>query len=179
MMLWEKPRAIAKSRTEFAAAQETHPGLCGDEVKLLMMKAEIDQMAPLGAWRDKRALHPFANSSEALKAVCYLTNFGDYDADRKAGLYMNATLHPLDRFFQQVRRQLSLLEIPIATGSKFGRTWYGYSAYPPENMEKVLAIFRAYYNYCLAGKDGLTLAMRLGFARAAVDPQEIIYYVPN
>jgi len=43
----------------------------------------------------------------------------------------------------------------------------------------VLAIFRVYYNYCLAGKDGLTPAMRLGLARAVVDPQEIIYYVPN
>jgi len=179
MMVWEKQRAIAKSRTDFAAAQAAHPGLSEGDVKLLMMKAEIDRMVPLGAWRDKWALHPFPNSSEALKAMCYLTDFGDYDADHKARLYMKATLHPIDRFFQQVRRRLSLLERPIATASKLGRTWYGYSAYLPENIEKVLAIFRVYYNYCLAGKDGLTPAMRLGLARAAVDPQEIIYYVPT
>lgn len=179
MMVWEKQRAIAKSRAEFADAQDAHPGLSEDEVKLLMMKAEIDRMAPLGAWRDKWALHPFPNSSEALKAMCYLTDFGDYDADHKARLYMKATLHPIDRFFQQVRRRLSLLERPIGTASKFGRTWYGYSAYLPENIEKVLAIFRVYYNYCLAGKDGLTPAMRLGLAKAVVDPHEIIYYVSN
>ena len=143
------------------------------------MKAEIDRMASLGVWRDKWAVHPFPNSSEALKAMCYLTDFGDYDADHKARLYMKATLHPIDRFFQQVRRRLSLLERPIATASKFGRTWYGYSAYLPENIEKVLAIFRVYYNYCLAGKDGQTPAMRLGLARAVVDPQEILYYVPK
>jgi hypothetical protein len=27
-----------------------------------------------------------------------------------------------------------------------GRTWYGYSAYQPENIGKVLAVFRAFYN---------------------------------
>jgi len=76
-----------------------------------------------------------------------------------------------------VRRRLSLLERPIGTASKIGRTWYGYSAYRPENIEKVLTIFRVFYNYCLIGKDKKTPAMRLGLSRAPIDPQEIIYFV--
>jgi len=179
MMVWEKRKAIAESRANFAAVQAEHPTLKDREVKLLMMKSEMDRMETIGPWRDKWAVHPFPNSSETLKRMCYLTDFSDYDADHKARLYMKATLHPIDRFFQQVRRRLSLLERPIGTASKVGRTWYGYSAYLPENIEKVLAIFRVYYNYCLAGQDGKTPAMRLGLARAVIDPQSIIYYIPS
>ena len=95
----------------------------------------------------------------------------------RPGLYLKATLHPIDKFFQQVRHRLSLLERPIGTASKIGRTWYGYSAYRPENIEKILTIIRVFYNYCLVGKDKKTPAMRLGLARAPIDPQEIIYFV--
>jgi hypothetical protein len=34
----------------------------------------------------------------------------------------------------------------------------GYSAYNPETIVKILGIFRTFYNYCLAGKDGKTPA---------------------
>lgn len=179
MMVWEKRDAIAASRAHFAEVQAENSSLDEHGVKVLMMKTEIERMTKIGPWRDKWANHPFPNSSETLKAMCYLTDFGDYDADHKARLYMKATLHPIDRFFQQVRRRLSLLERPISTASNVGRVWYGYSAYLPENIEKVLAIFRVYYNYCLAGRDGSTPAMRLGLARAVIDPQEIIYYVAS
>jgi hypothetical protein len=76
----------------------------------------------------------------------------------------------------QVRRRISLLERPIGTSSKAGRTWYGYSAYRPENIEKVLDVFRVFYNYCLAGKDGNTPAMRLGLVDRVMEPQEIIHF---
>ena len=176
MMVWEKQNAVVKSRAEFKKAQDANPQLIPREVQVLMMKAELARMAPIGAWKDKWAMHPFPNSSEALKAVCYLTDYGDYDPGHVASLYLKATLHPIDRFFMQVRRRLSLLERPIGSASQVGRTWYGYSAYQPENIEKVLAIFRVYYNYCLAGKDEQTPAMRLGLAKTIIDPQHIIYY---
>lgn len=177
MMAWEKQNAVTESRVQFKAAMDANPGLTEYEVKVSMMKQELAQMAPFGVWRDNWAKHPLPNSSEALKAMCHLTDFDDYDPDHKARLYLKATLHPIDRFFQQVRRRLSLLERPIGTASKVGRTWYGYSAYRPENIEKLLAIFRVFYNYCLIGKDKKTPAMRLGLARAPIDPQEIIYFV--
>lgn len=177
MMAWEKQNAVSESKGHFKAAMEANPSLTEYEVKVSMMKQELERMAPIGVWRDNWATHPLPDSSEALKAMCYLTDFGDYDLDHKARLCLKATLHPIDRFFQQVRRRLSLLERPIGTASKIGRTWYGYSAYRPENIEKVLTIFRVFYNYCLIGKDKKTPAMRLGLARAPIDPQEIIYFV--
>lgn len=177
MMVWEKQNAITKSRADFKKVHDANPGLKPHEVQVLMMKAEMARMATIGAWNDKWAMHPFPNSSEALKAMCYLTDYGDYDADHLARLYLKATLHPIDRFFQLVRRRLSLLERPIGTASNAGRTWYGYSAYQPENIEKVLTIFRVFYNYCLAGKDGRTPAMRLGLAKGVTDPQDILYFM--
>lgn len=74
----------------------------------------------------------------------------------------------------QVRRRLSFLERPIATASKTYRTWYGYSAYRPQNIEKLLSILRVYYNYCLAGEDGKTPAMRLGLATHVVQFDELM-----
>lgn len=76
----------------------------------------------------------------------------------------------------QVRRRLSILERPIATASSARRTWHGYSAYNPEVIVKLLGIFRVFYNYCLAGKDRTTPAMRLGLAHGKVTLEDIIYF---
>ena len=89
---------------------------------------------------------------------------------------LKASLHGIDRFFMQVRRRLSLLERPIATASKSRRMWYGYSAYNPTNIVKLLGIFRVFYNYCATGKDGKTPAIRLGLAKGKVDLEDIIYF---
>ncbi|WP_119740474.1 hypothetical protein [Noviherbaspirillum cavernae] len=104
---------------------------------------------------------------------------GDYDEDHAARLYLKATLHPIDRYFMQVRRRLSLAERPIGTSSKAGRTWYGYCVYQPANLAKALEIFRIYYNYCETGKDGSTPAMRLGLAKGPVAPEDILYFMLN
>ena len=84
-------------------------------------------------------------------------------------------MHALDRFFMQVRRRISLLERPIVSTSNTGRMWFGYNAYKPENIVKLLDVFRVFYNYCLAGKDGKTPAMRLGLAKGVVALEDIIY----
>ena len=76
----------------------------------------------------------------------------------------------------QVRRRLSVLERPIASASKARRMWYGYGAYNPATIVKLLGIFRVFYNYCAAGKDGKTPAMRLGLAKGKVDLEDIIYF---
>lgn len=144
------------------------------EVQVLMMKEQLAMAAEFGKWSDRWALHPFPNQAEPQKAVCYLTDFGDYDEDHKARLFLKATLHPIDRFFMSIRRRLNMLERPIGTSSKAGRTWYGYSAYQPANIEKLLVVFRAYYNYCLPGADGKTPAMRLGVLDRAVDAGELL-----
>jgi hypothetical protein len=167
---------LAASRARFEAAKKAHPGLSDGELQLALIKAAIAQMATLGKWQDRWLTHPFPDMSEPKKAVCYLTDCGDYDADHMAWLYRKASLHSIDRFFMQVRRRLSVLERPITTASKGYRKWYGYSAYNPETVVKLLGIFRVFYNYCATGKDGKTPAMRLGLAKGVVDLEDIIYF---
>lgn len=44
---------------------------------------------------------------------------------------------------------------------------HGYSAYNPEIAEKLLVIFRVFYNYHLTGRDKNTPAQRLELANRA------------
>ena len=172
----EKRAAIAESRQAFAMARQAHPDLTENAVKLLLIKERMADMAAIGRWRDRWLTHPFPHMSEPRKAVCYLTDYGDYDPDHLAWLYHKATLHPIDNFFMQVRRRLSLLERPFDTPSQRGRVWSGYSPYNPAMIQKVLAIFRVFYNYCLVGQQGKTPAMRLGLAKGKVDLEDVIYF---
>lgn len=178
LMVWEKLLALAESRKEFAAWQAAYPGLAQSQVETEMVKDAIRRAVAMGKWNDRWVRHPFPNMSEPEKAACYLTDFGDYTEDHLARLYLKASLHAIDRFFMQVRRRLSLLERPIGSSSNAGRTWYGYSAYNPASIEKMLGIFRVYYNYCLKGKDGKTPAMRLGLARGPVEVEKILAFDP-
>ncbi len=176
MTVDEKRHALGDSRREFRQMQKAFPNLSESEVKLLLIKERMQSMAEIGRWRDRWLLHPFPNMSEPEKAVCYMTDFGDYDDDHLAWLYNKASMHGIDRFFMQVRRRISLLERPIKTASKTGRTWHGYSPYNPAIIIKLLDIFRVYYNYCLAGQDKQTPAMRIGLAKGKVEEEDIIYY---
>ncbi len=171
----EKRAALAASRGEFQRARRAHPGLSETEVKLLLIKERMTRMTALGQWQDKWLLHPFPHMSEPEKAVCYLTDYGDYDPEHLAWLYNKASLHAIDCFLMQVRRRLSLLERPIGSASRIGRMWYGYSPYNPEMIVKLLTIFRVFYNYCLTGTGGSTPAMRLGLAKGKVTLEDIIY----
>jgi transposase-like protein len=174
----ERRQALADSRADFAKARKAHSGLNDSEVELLLIKQRIKSMASIGKWSDRWLLHPFPSMSEPEKAICYLTDYGDYKPDHLARLYAKASLHPIDRFFMQVRRRVSLLERPIATSSASYRTWYGYSPYNPEVVAKLLTIFRVFYNYVLKGEDKKTPAMRLGLAQAPIKIEDLLYFVP-
>jgi hypothetical protein len=176
MTVDEKKQALAQSRRIFRKMRQVHPDLTDNELKLVLINERMQSMAEIGQWKDRWLTHPFPNMSEPEKAVCYLTDYDDYDKDHKAWLYNKASMHGIDRFFMQVRRRLSLLERPFATASAGRRIWHGYSAYNPESIIKLLDIFRVYYNYCLKGKDGKTPAMRLGVAKGVVTQEDIIYY---
>ncbi|WP_291013464.1 hypothetical protein [Hydrogenophaga sp.] len=54
------------------------------------------------------------------------------------------------------------------------RVVQAYSAYQPENIEKLLTVFRAYYNYCIVGQDEKTPAMRFGLADRPATPAELL-----
>ena len=175
MTVDEKRKALSASREEFRQTQRAHPGKSENEVKLLIIKQRMQEMAGIGRWKDRWLTHPFPNMGEPEKAVCYLTDYGDYDQDHMAWLYNKASMHAIDCFFMQIRRRISLLERAIVTASSARRMWYGYSAYKPENIVKLLDVFRVFYNYCLAGKGGKTPAMRLGLAKEVVTLEDLIY----
>lgn len=42
-----------------------------------------------------------------------MTDLGDYDEDHQARILLRATLHPIDKFFMQTRRRVSLAERPV------------------------------------------------------------------
>jgi transposase-like protein len=176
MTVDEKRRVVAESRHAFYAAQAANPTLSAYEVEVLMMKEEIARAAAIGKWSDRWAAHPFPNQAEPLKAICHLTDLDDPDPDHQARLFLRASLHPIDRFFMSIRRRLNMLERPIGTASKLGRTWYGYSAYQPENIEKLLTIFRVFYNFCIEGKDKKTPAVRLGLAERVIKAGELLEF---
>lgn len=175
MTVPERQTALRKSRNEFRRVQKMHQKLSKNEVKLLLIKQRLASMIEIGKWKDRWLTHPFPDMSEPQKSICYLTDYGDYDEDHLSWLYNKASMHAIDRFFMQVRRRLSLLERPIASASRAGRMWHGYSSYNPESIIKVLSIFRVFYDYTQTGKDFKTPAMRLGLAKGRVKLENIIY----
>lgn len=176
MTIAEKQAALSVSRAEFEHARKLNPNLNDSELEILITKQHILNMAAIGKWQDRWMTHPFPNMSEPEKAVCYLTDYKDFEEDHLARLYNKASMHAIDRFFMQVRRRLSILERPIGTASSMKRMWHGYSAYNPGTIVKLLGIFRVFYNYCLVGQDKQTPAMRLGLAKGKVSLEDIIYF---
>lgn len=128
-----------------------------------VMVDRLESMMKAGDEGDQWLFHPFPDMSEPEKAVCHLTNYGDYDIGHLAALYRKASLHSIDKFFMQVRRRVSLLERPRISASAM-RTWHGYSAYNPAVAQKVINLFRIVHNFVLIGEDKKTPAMRIGLA---------------
>lgn len=172
----DKEKAVQAAGKRLEDAADAYPGLSRQQLLELLMKASMAAGTKVGQFGDKWVNHPMPNMSEPEKRVCWLTDMGDYDDDHAARLYLKGSLHAVDRFFMQTRRLLSMAERSIASANKDGRMWYGYSAYRPENLAKVLEIFRTYYNFCKAGKDKKTPAMRLGLARAVIPVEDILYF---
>jgi hypothetical protein len=172
----ERRGLVAKNKQRMADLKRVYPDLSENQIKLRMLKEEMQRAKSIGRWQDRWVKHPFPNMSEPEKAMCYLTDMHGYDEDHVAWLYNKASLHSIDRFFMQVRRRLSLLERPISTASNEGRKWHGYNPYRPAMIGKLLDIFRVFYNYVETGKDGQTPAMRIGLAKGKVDVEDIIYY---
>lgn len=181
----QKDAAVAKARKRFSAVAEANPGHSKAEIELLMALDELDRIAPVGKWDDRWLTHPVPSRAEPEKRVCWLTDIDESPARPEAleehrrhaaRLYLKGSLHAVDRFFMQVRRRLSLAERPYATASSDRRMWHGYSAYQPQNLAKVLTIFKVAYNYCLSDAKGQTPAMKLGLAKGVVALEDILYF---
>lgn len=173
----DKRKKKAESKKRFDAVAKAHPGLSVDDVKLLMLKTELQRMKAIGKWKDEWLSHPLPDMSETEKAICYLTNLEDYDDDHLAWLYNKASLHGVDSYFMVIRRRIAMLERPVHSRANNGRVWNGYGAYNPHNIVKLLGIFRCFYNYILVSeKDDKTPAMRLGLADRAYTFAEVINF---
>lgn len=180
MTIHERNTATAEAKKQIEALHAANPNLDKSQLELKMIKDRIASMQSIGKWSDKWMSHPFPNGGEPDKAVCYLTDYGDYAPDQLARLYQRASLHAVDRYFMLLRRMISVFERPIQTATSQFRTWYGYSPYNPEIPEKLHTIFRTYFNYVKVGdKDKRTPAMRLGLADGPVDITEILDFIPN
>ena len=128
-------------------------------------------------WKSHWLGHPLPQMNEPDKIVNYISERPyELAPDELADLFFNATLGAIDRFFMQVRRKLSPLERPIGTASNMRRIWYGYSPYNPKLIQKLLDIYRVYYNYVKVGEDKKTPAMRIGLARSPIKMEDILYY---
>ncbi|MCX7185111.1 MAG: hypothetical protein NTW90_07755 [Nitrosospira sp.] len=176
----EKRRRVDWARGEFDSVAAANPSLDENGVKLLMLKDRIAKAQTIGPWKDRWVFHPLPTLSEADKAVCHLTDMGLYDPDHLAWLYNKASLHAVDSFFNRIRRRSSMLERPVISSANRGRVWNAYSAYRPEQINKIQTIIRACHNYVWTaeGKKAAkgTPATRLGLAKAPLDLNDIIYF---
>lgn len=174
----EKKLELAHSETLFARLKGQYPHLKKRDIALeVMQQRYLDACTkssnPLHRWVE----NVLPNMGEPKKQVCSLTAMPGDDALEVASGLLGASLHPIDRFFMQIRRRVSLLERPIATASSAGRTWHGYSGYNPGISQKIMESFRVIYNYCLVGADRRTPAMRLGLAQQPVSLNELLNFV--
>lgn len=175
----EKRKCKAKAQKEFDKIKNENPQLSDNEVKIEMLKREIQAKVEIGEWKDKWIRHPFPTMSEPNKAMCWLTEYDSEEMDltHKAWLYNKASMHAVDSFFQKVRRRIAMLERPIESAST-SRTYNGYGAYNPAMIQKLLEIFRVVHNYIDTKKeDGVetTPTMRLGLANAPLTYKTVLY----
>ena len=193
----QKRRLTAAAREEIKKAMEALQ--CSRrEAVLAVLRDRITAARTFGKWNDRWVFHPAGTMSEPEKALCHLTDFGDMDPDHLAWLYNKASLHGVDSYFNRVRRRLSLLERGIHSQANAGRVWNGYAPYNPEQIQKLLDIFRVCHNYMWTRevmekapidretgeqakgkiKTKKTPAMLLGLAKGIVSYEDVIYYKP-
>lgn len=148
------------------------------EQQSLFMENILSEIVRVGPWGDEWLPHPFPDIGEPKKGVCWLTDLDDkaYTNFQLAKLFLRGTLRPVDRYFGLVRRKTSLLERPFSTPSSGGRKWFAYDPYQPSVVEKLIEIYRVFFNYVKKGEKGRTPAMNLGLAKGPVKLEKILYY---
>jgi len=121
---------------------------------------------------------PFHTKAEPLKTIRLKTDLDDLGWNGLARFFANATIHPVDAYFNFARRRVAGFERGIPTSSNEQRIWHAYSYYNPEMVPKMAEILRFYYNYMLAlpQNGNQTPAMRLGLAKGKIYARDLIAY---
>lgn len=184
LTLHQKQRLVKQAEREMEELAAKYPyDLSKSSLRLLKILEEMTRLETVGSWNDRWLNYPFPDMSEPEKAVCYLTDRGNYDKDEEkshlARLYLKVSLNAVDSYFNQVRTRLSPLQRAGHSASSAGRVWYENQPYDPRLVQKLLDLLRVYRNYCLKSrKDKKTPAMRLGLAQAPIDLDEVINFQP-
>ena len=193
MTVDQKRRLAAEGRDEIKEAMVSG-GITHSDAVLAVLKTRIAAARAIGKWKDRWVFHPLATMSEPEKALCHLTDIGGYDPDHLAWLYNKASLHGVDSYFNRICRRISLLERGIHSQGNAGRVWNGYAPYQPEQIQKLLDIFRVCHNYIWTRKvfvqpkseDGKKLnpieekktpAMLMSLAKGVVTYEDVIYFI--
>jgi len=176
-----KNAAVAKAVALKSKAEEEYPELTPFRAWLqyFLDHSQIPYYEGLARGqhlRESYIPYPFIKKSEPGKRVKFLTDDGSRDARAIAARIHYTSLHQVDRFFMQVRRSIAGLERAPQYPRRASRKWYLYGYYSPEMVEKMLTIFRTYFNYIAKGQDGQTPAMRLGLAKGPVRFEDVIYF---
>jgi hypothetical protein len=178
----EKNAAVAKAIQLKEEAEEAYPGLPPFRawLQFFLDNSTISYYRGLERGKFLRSndiSYPFIKKSEPGKQVRFLTDNGERDARSIAARFHYTSLHQVDRFFMQIRRSIAGLERAPQYPRRASRKWYLYGFYSPEMVEKMLTIFRTYFNFIArGGQDGQTPAMRLGLAKGPVRFEEVIYF---
>ena len=171
-------RLIRVNITDKMVNEILNEGLAQDVYGAHRVIAESSLNTPYYFPRTKEAWFyvPVHRIYEAEKYVSVLTDSGKLGHDQMVSMLVDASLHPIDNFFQIVRRRISALERPIHSSSNAGRVWTGKSPYNPDMVHKLLQMLRIYFNYCLKGDDDRqNPAQRLGLAKGPVEIRKILY----
>ena len=174
----ERESLVLQARRRFAAFRRTLPPDVRSDKRAaarLLMKRWIAEGVECGPWKDMWVQHPLPTKNEARKVMSWLTPNDGIDEDQRADMYLGAGLSAVDNFFMRCRRLCSALERPVGASNDNNSVWYGYAPYNPQRVEDYLTILRTAFNWIYVGDDGVTPAMRLGFASAPLTCEDILW----
>jgi len=123
--------------------------------------------------------HPLPGIDQGKRLVAPTTDLSDYSSQEIAELLLQIDNHATSAFMQQMRRRLSILERPLVTARKDGRS-YIYANSKPKYAQYAVTILRTWYNFCSPFKtaDGIeaTPAQRLGLSDRVFDLSDIVFF---
>lgn len=170
----EREALASKSRHRVRAIQKAK-GWTREPAESSLVSASLLKPIKFNGMKGQWYKHPIDRESEANKYISFTKEIPSSEWALKVSLMHQASTFAVDGLFQQIRRRITLLERPISSASENRRIWSGRSPYNPEIVNKVLQIFRVYYNYCLAPQGKKTTpAQRIGLAKGKVRVRDII-----
>ena len=132
-------------------------------------------------WANSPIEHPLASKDKGFQTVDCTTDLSSYEPKDVAELLMNVNDNAISSFMQQIRRRLSILERPIMSARKDGKS-YIYANFNPKYAQMAITILRTYYNFCLTystkeyeGIISKTPAQRIGITDKVFTWNDIIY----